>query len=477
MSVAPLTVDFRAGGNSLAHAGPGWSAPESHGCWSDAPEAVVTLTLDPAYRYRLTADLQPFVAAGLPSQRIVVAAGGVVLFEAACMGPLHLMLDVPPTALAPDGTLRLLFRFPDAARASDHGAAGDGRRLGFCFGQVTLLPMGRIGHSPAAAAARIDPAPGVWRIPLDPQSRLLPTASAGTQPGPTAPPAGERPRIAVVTMVYNEPVYLPIWQRHYSRQVGAENCYVIDHGSDPGLGVDHPGVQTIRLPRSPFDPILQYTFAERFCASLLCWYDWVLFCDADEILVADPAVAPSLAEYCRRPLPEVVTAIGLNVQHLPAEEPDFDPSRPVLQQRRWAFAASSMCKPLLIRRPVVWPGGAHSADAPVAFDHLYMFHLRWFDMQQGLIRLAKTRSMAWAHLQSGDHQRVPDATFLSQFHRFAGLPRLPGVPFDPAQEPLRSFLHAVEESQTGREHAAYRIDLGIWWNELWEIPERFRGLF
>ena len=35
-------------------------------------------------------------------------------------------------------------------------------------------------------------------------------------------------------MTYNEPDFVPIWTRHYTRHVGTEHCYVFDHGSDDG---------------------------------------------------------------------------------------------------------------------------------------------------------------------------------------------------------------------------------------------------
>ena len=41
-------------------------------------------------------------------------------------------------------------------------------------------------------------------------------------------------RLAALTMAYNEPVWAAVWARFYARQVGAENCFLLDHGSDDG---------------------------------------------------------------------------------------------------------------------------------------------------------------------------------------------------------------------------------------------------
>jgi hypothetical protein len=58
--------------------------------------------------------------------------------------------------------------------------------------------------------------------------------------------------LAVVTMVYNEPDFLPFWTSYYGNQIGFENCFVLDHGSDDATIFD-PRVNRLSLPRSPFD--------------------------------------------------------------------------------------------------------------------------------------------------------------------------------------------------------------------------------
>ena len=43
-----------------------------------------------------------------------------------------------------------------------------------------------------------------------------------------------RKRRAVVTIVHNEPVFLPLWLRYYSRFFAAEDIYVLDNQSTDG---------------------------------------------------------------------------------------------------------------------------------------------------------------------------------------------------------------------------------------------------
>lgn len=284
-------------------------------------------------------------------------------------------------------------------------------------------------------------------------------------------------KIAAVTMVYNEPDFLPIWARHYGRQVGAKHCYVVDHGSDDGSTAALGEVNIARIPRSPQDDERRARFISRFCTSLLDWYDWVIYTDVDEIALPDPRFYASFAEFCEVVVPEVVTAVGLNVQHVPALEPAVDLARPVTEQRRWVRFSSAMCKPVLVRRAVDWAPGFHCvADAPVVFDQLFLFHLRWFDRDVGLRRLAKTRAMAWSELYV-PWQRMSDAELIALIDAIAGLPRREGVAFDTGIPPLRDLIATLNEGAREREHERYKFDLTLDANELWEIAARFRGTF
>lgn len=285
-------------------------------------------------------------------------------------------------------------------------------------------------------------------------------------------------KVAAVTMVYNEPDFLPIWLRHYAHQVGGRHCYVIDHGSDDGSTDSHGEVNVVRIPRSAQDDERRTHFISRFCAALLDWYDWVIHTDVDEIVLADPRSYATLTEYCAGSPPEVVTAAGFNVHHLPESEPAVDLTRPISEQRRWVRLSGAMCKPVLIRRAVDWVPGFHCAsDAPVAFDRLFLFHLRWFDKALGLKRLAKTRAMPWADPQAGAWQRVPDSDFVSLFEVFSRLPQRENVEFDVAVAPLSDAVQAFLDSRKGREHERYKIDLELNVDELWAIPPRLRGTF
>lgn len=283
-------------------------------------------------------------------------------------------------------------------------------------------------------------------------------------------------RIAIVTMAYNEPDFVRIWVDYYGRQLGTRNCYIVDHGSDDGSTSGLGEVNVMRIPRSPQDDPKRARFLSHFCSSLLEWYNVVMYVDIDEIAVADPRYYADLRSFCTDVHQPVLNAIGLNVIHLMGHELPYQASRLVLSQRSWVFRSSSMCKPVIIRRPVVWAPGFHSADAPAAFSQLYLFHLRWYDLDTGLRRLAKTREMAWEYPDAGDHQKVSDEELVQQFTGFSSL--MPDErDLDAGTDPVRAFTDAVLASQFGRENETFRITLDIWPDTIWRIPERFRSCF
>ena len=286
--------------------------------------------------------------------------------------------------------------------------------------------------------------------------------------------------LAVVTMVYNEAVLLPVWLRHYAAAVGAANCFVLDHGSDDGSTAEAAlrGASALRIPRSPQDDGRRCGFVADICAGLLCWYEAVIYADVDELLVADPAAFPSLAALASTlDRDAVVTATGFDVIHLPEEEPALDWDRPVTAQRRWLRASSAMCKPVLIRRRVAWAPGFHCIDDVPRFGPLFLFHLRYADLPSGLLRLDRTRRQPWVTPEAGSHQRMPDRDWEGMLRGMAGLPKREDASLLPGDPMLMAWQDQVMRSAVGREHALYRIDLHLSGDSLWRIPDRLRRRF
>lgn len=217
-------------------------------------------------------------------------------------------------------------------------------------------------------------------------------------------------RIAAFTMVYNEPFFLRLWAAHYGREVGAENLYCLDHGSTDGSTA---GVvaNTIRLPRGEFAEVPRARCVSHFQASLLAYYDAVIFSDADELLVADPARHPGLASLIAASRQPTLRAIGCDIVQVTGTEGPLDPTRPVLAQRGFARFNPRYCKPLISRVPLDWRPGFHHCPQPAAIDpDLYLLHLKYADVALFEATQAKRQSVTWAEeavaSRHGGHWRV-----------------------------------------------------------------------
>src|ERR1051326_102476 len=204
-------------------------------------------------------------------------------------------------------------------------------------------------------------------------------------------------RIAIVTMVYNERVNLPLWIRHYKSHCPGAMLFVLDHGSDDGTTTGLDGVNVIPLPRTPFDDQARGESIADFQHALLRFYEVVICTDCDEMLVADPRKHASLGAFLASVTSEVIAPTGVNVHHVRGMEDPVDLNAPILGQRRYVRFASGVCKPSVARVPLCWVPGFHWCDrVPDYRTDLYQFHLRRMDITTSLERLRVTRAMPWS---------------------------------------------------------------------------------
>ena len=262
--------------------------------------------------------------------------------------------------------------------------------------------------------------------------------------------------LAVFTMVYNEEVMLPVWVKVYSAQVGAENLYILDHRSD--VTPYFEGVTVKVLKRGELDEIQRLKTVKAFQSALLERYDYVLFTDCDEFVIADPLYHTSLQDYVRQLNKPYVRCVGVDVlEHQEGLAPvDWNQSilsqRPYGALRRWSY------KTLLSSEPLSWRAGFHECDDnPDLDEHLWLFHLKSADKKHLLQRLALTRRLNWskralAEGHGGSH-RISDATM---------------------ERSLKAFQNRREEELIDAEPGRLAsIVTGPSESALYKIPERF----
>ena len=215
------------------------------------------------------------------------------------------------------------------------------------------------------------------------RSRIRSIARPGEDTGPEW--GDGDPRVAVITMVRDEGAVLPLWLRYYGDQVGVENLYVVDDNSTDGSTDDLP-CDVLRVPGvrgGKFEPS-RMRLVSGVAHGLLGLYDAVIFCDADEFIVPDPARHRGLVDFvASRAGAAAVGVQGYNVvQHVESEAP-LDLTAPILAQRSYAVFVPTMCKPSISYTGAAWVAASHGIRADYRVDaELFMFHLKFADRDQ-----------------------------------------------------------------------------------------------
>jgi hypothetical protein len=194
-----------------------------------------------------------------------------------------------------------------------------------------------------------------------------------------------------LTMQYNERDLLPQWIAHYSKYFEQKNLYVIDHGSD--VNYVPPGVNRIYVPRSSiFDEDLRRDCVKGIVFALMQYYDFGIFCDADELVVMesfDPeAMEPNQVYY----------TYGFDLFYVSIDG----------KRRIYGSLNPDECKPLVFNHALpLWSSGFHGC----IIDHLpkikpIMGHIKYIDREI---------------YQSGLDQRREVYESMSDIHKMAGV--------------------------------------------------------
>lgn len=223
--------------------------------------------------------------------------------------------------------------------------------------------------------------------------------------------------IAIVTQVFNEDRFLPIWLNHYGKLVGYQNLIVIDDGSTDGSVSDARIEHLIKRRRVPKNEIDRATAIGFLHEELLKYYDWVVYTDCDELIVVDPEANCGLVDCLRKMNSDWVNLIGFNVLHDTENEADLDLSRSLFTQRQFVKLDIRYCKPLISRIPIQWSSGFHKSDKrPMFQKHLFLFHLRSIDYKYSCRRFQVLNGIPYSEeaLQRNEsiHLRRSEAEYL-----------------------------------------------------------------
>lgn len=226
---------------------------------------------------------------------------------------------------------------------------------------------------------------------------------------------------AVITMVHNEPVFLPIWLSYYSRFFRSSDIYVLDNESSDG-STDVTGFVRIPVAHDRVDHTWMVQTIEGLQHELLDRYDMVLVCDVDELVAPVPEIG-DLGKYLDRFDEEWVNCLGYEIIHMKDLENPIRLDKPILDQRRHWFFNDAYDKAALATVPMNWRPGFHGrVDFHFEPDpDLRLIHLHRMDYDICLERHRTRARRTWAaHDESegwAGHNRITEeAAFRRWFY-------------------------------------------------------------
>ncbi len=202
------------------------------------------------------------------------------------------------------------------------------------------------------------------------------------------PHSNENKRIAILTTVRNDTIFLDKWIDYYAQQFGTKNLFVLLDGHDQPVPQSAENTNIISLPHIPLNRAKgdkrRAKIMSDFARGLFELFDIVIVTDVDEFIIVDPKLNLTLAQYLSRKSGySTLSALGLDVaQHLEQESP-IDLSKPFLSQRRYAHLSARYTKPSIAFQPVRWGSWMHRIKGRnFRIDpNLYLIHLGMVDYQ------------------------------------------------------------------------------------------------
>lgn len=289
--------------------------------------------------------------------------------------------------------------------------------------------------------------------------------------------------VAAVTMVRDDAFFLQRWVAHYGALFGRRNLYVINHGGGRVVPEIAMGCNVISVPLN--DPhkleMHRWRSLNAMASMLRQWYRHVIVGDVDELVVVDPAEGTDLAGFLEGiGRTGVLTPFGLEVVHLPDEEPDPIGGR-ILGPRRHVRMAMHYAKPCILSKPAKLARGGHYSDYPKLDmpDCLYLLHLKYCD-RDVFAQVADARNAATADLGGAERRGRGSTTgghWLKAardddgiYEAFARMPRVDGIDFDDVRAGMRESWRRRKGANEFWEYDRFPAET------LHRVPDRFAGL-
>ena len=202
-------------------------------------------------------------------------------------------------------------------------------------------------------------------------------------------------RVAALTCVRNDTLFLERWVKYYGSQFGYQNLYVFIDGFDQKIPALPTEINIIRIPHVPLERVAamrrRAKTVSNLAKSIFPYYEAVIALDVDEFLLPDPEKYKNLStfiseNYGRR---KTISGLGLDVAQHRKFEDKLNKSMPFLGQRRFAQISTRYTKPALAFKPITWGSGFHRVKGH-NFHILPDFYLFHFGMVDKDLSIGKT---------------------------------------------------------------------------------------
>ena len=261
-----------------------------------------------------------------------------------------------------------------------------------------------------------------WDSPNHPMAPWVAAARATRRARHAAQAKSNRAKTrAIITIVHNEAVFLPIWLRYYSQFFATQDMYVLDHESSDG-STESQGFVRIPVEHETVDHMWMVQKIEALQHDLLRNYEIVIVTDVDEIIAPTPSHG-TLGDYLGRFDEDWVNCLGYELLHLPDREPPLRPQLPILEQRRYWYFNGAYDKPAVATVPMVWRPGFHGrADFQFNSDpDLRLIHLHRMDYEICRQRHRTRGRLRWAERDASErwavHNQIVDQAEFDRWFR------------------------------------------------------------
>ncbi|MBB1492354.1 hypothetical protein H5395_12560 [Paracoccus sp. MC1854] len=111
--------------------------------------------------------------------------------------------------------------------------------------------------------------------------------------------------VAILTMVYDDDIYLKIWLSYWEKFVPRSNLYVLIHADYGHYEQMASDCNTIRIARPPMhagSEVSRWKMLSSLASGLTLMFDRVIYTDVDEIIALDPKHGNNPIDYILGPV-------------------------------------------------------------------------------------------------------------------------------------------------------------------------------